>query len=659
MKTIKLETLTLSNFKGIEAKTIIFSERETVISGDNGTGKTTIFDAFTWLLFGKDSLGRSDTNFSIKTLELDGKPLHRLEHSVTGMLDVDGKPLKLQRTLREKWVKPRGSAEEVMQGHETSFYVNGVKLGTKKEYDTLISELITEEVFRMITNPFHFTSMSAEAQKEMLLNMSGGVSDSEIAEGNQDYAALLDKLSGRTLAQYNREIASRKKACKDALAVLPAQIETAEKVRPQAEDWADIEKQIKKKKKEIESIDAQLSDKSARAEAEVQRKVNLQKAIGVKRMALAKRENDIRLNAGAEANDAQQQLMRLDSEMSEATSILKKAQNSLNDTIKEISNTEALLKELRSEYRSISAEVIIYPEDAFVCPTCYRPLEVDDIEAKRREIEANFNKSKAERLKANQTTGRGLAENLSSLKAKKEIYEAEIDAADKNIDDLKSKIEQLKEYISHRAAPDTKKMVAEDAECISLHNEIEDMENQLAVEVAPTDADMLGLKDKKQVLLSELEQLYGRLSVRDTIARIDMEIEELDDKIKANNQALADAERDESIAQDFQKDKDRKLLDKINGMFDYVTFSFINEQINGGEKITCECLVDGVPYADVNSAGKINAGLDIINSICRTQGVSAPIFIDNAEGINQPIASLSQRVMLEVNDNKELKVTLK
>lgn len=659
MKTIKLETLTLSNFKGIEAKTIIFSERETVISGDNGTGKTTIFDAFTWLLFGKDSLGRSDTNFSIKTLGLDGKPLHRLEHSVTGMLDVDGKPLKLQRTLREKWVKPRGSAEEIMQGHETNFYVNGVKLGTKREYDTLISELITEEVFRMITNPFHFTSMSAEAQKEMLLNMSGGVSDNEIAEGNQDYAVFLDKLSGRTLEQYNREIASRKKACKDALAVLPAQIETAKKVRPQAEDWADIEKQIKKKKKEIESIDAQLSDKSARAEAEVQRKVNLQKAIGVKRMALAKRENDIRLNAGAEANDAQQQLMRLDSALSEWTSILRKTQYSLNDTIKEISNTEALLKELRSEYRSISAEVITYPEDAFVCPTCYRPLEVDDIEAKRQELEMNFNKSKAERLKANQTTGRGLAENLSSLKAKKERYEAEIATIDRSIEELSGKIEELKKYISQRTVPDTKKMVAEDAECISLHNEIEDMENQLAVEAAPADADMLGLKDKKQVLLSELEQLYGRLSVKGTIARIDREIAELDEKIKANNQALADAERDESIAQSFQKDKDRKLLDKVNSMFDYVTFSFINEQINGGEKITCECLVDGVPYADVNSAGKINAGLDIINAICRTQGVSAPIFIDNAEGINQPIASLSQRVMLEVSDNKELKVTHK
>lgn len=91
MRTIKLKSLSLINFKGVRSLNIGFSDAETLVAGDNGTGKTTVFDSFLWLLFGKDSTGRSDSNFNIKTLDADGKPILHLEHSVTGVLSVDGK----------------------------------------------------------------------------------------------------------------------------------------------------------------------------------------------------------------------------------------------------------------------------------------------------------------------------------------------------------------------------------------------------------------------------------------------------------------------------------------------------------------------------------------------------------------------------------------
>lgn len=69
MRTIKLKSLSLVNFKGIRSLNIGFSDAETLVAGENGTGKTTVFDSFLWLLFGKDSTGRSDSNFNIKTLD--------------------------------------------------------------------------------------------------------------------------------------------------------------------------------------------------------------------------------------------------------------------------------------------------------------------------------------------------------------------------------------------------------------------------------------------------------------------------------------------------------------------------------------------------------------------------------------------------------------
>lgn len=154
------------NFKGVRDFRIAFNDGITTVCGDNGTGKTTLYDAYLWLLFGKDSTGRSDgaNGFNVKTTGEDGKPIYRLEHSVTAVLEVDGKEIKLQRSLVEKWQKVNGTTDEVMKD-ETQYFINDVRTGTKKEYQAEISEIIPEDVFRMITNPYYFTSLSAETQK--------------------------------------------------------------------------------------------------------------------------------------------------------------------------------------------------------------------------------------------------------------------------------------------------------------------------------------------------------------------------------------------------------------------------------------------------------------------------------------------------------------
>ena len=117
---IELKKLELLNFKGIKEKTIEFG-RETNIFGRNETGKTTIFDSFTWLLFGKDSSNRSD--FNIKTIDKNGEFIHGLEHQVIGVLDVDGKEVILRRLLKENWVKKRGFAEAVFSGNTTEYFI--------------------------------------------------------------------------------------------------------------------------------------------------------------------------------------------------------------------------------------------------------------------------------------------------------------------------------------------------------------------------------------------------------------------------------------------------------------------------------------------------------------------------------------------------------
>lgn len=649
MREIKLKSLHLVNFKGVRNLEVVFNDKRTVISGDNGTGKTTIFDAFTWLLFGKDSTGRSDSNFNIKTIDpLTKKPILHLEHSVIGVISVDGKEMKLQRNYVEKWVKPRGTTEETLKNHETEFYLNDVKLATKKEYESEVAAILTEDIFRMITNPFYFISLKVDAQKELLFDMAGGISDDEVAAIKPEYIELLAQLSGRSLSQFSKEVAAKKKACNDVLAVIPSQIDTARRLMPESEDWEALEIELQKKKQRLTEIDNQITDKSKINEQENQRKLEIQRTIGEKRMSLVNRQNEIRASAGAERNEVLMKLKDLEYNHKSETRDLELNRSSLSNCESEIRRIEETLAVLRNEYRQINAETIQYPEGAFVCPTCKRQLEVDDIEAKQNELLANFNQNKAKRLKENKDKGFSLAELKNKKEAERDSILSKINESVDRIALIEREIEVQKVNIPE--APDVDAMIKDDPTCISLNNEIADLNNQLNIESKPVDVSELNFA--KSSLNDNIQELYKRLAKRDQIERTQKEIEELEEKRIQNNQAKADLEKWEFTAMSFQKDKDAKLIEKINSMFEVVSFSFVTEQLNGGEKLTCVCTVNGTPYPDVNTAGKVNAGLDIINAICRYNGVSAPIFIDNSESVNKIIPTVSQVINLVVSKDK-------
>ena len=317
MKKIILKSLALVNFKGVRDFSIAFNDGITTVCGDNGTGKTTLYDAYLWLLFGKDSTGRSDgaNGFNVKTTGEDGKPIYRLEHSVTAVLEVDGKEIKLQRSLVEKWQKVNGTTDEVMKD-ETQYLINDVRTGTKKEYQAEISEIIPEDVFRMITNPYYFTSLSAETQKDMLLEMVGNIDDEEVAATDPDFLALLDQINGTSLAKWTREIAAKKKSCNDALATIPASIETAQKLMPASENWAVLEKQLKEVQDRVKGIDAQIADKSALNDEAYKRKMALMKQQADKRIKLQDRENTICMEANAAHNKALSDIQQMENELS-------------------------------------------------------------------------------------------------------------------------------------------------------------------------------------------------------------------------------------------------------------------------------------------------------------------------------------------------------
>lgn len=647
-KEIFLKRMSILNIKGIRSLNINFDGQETVICGENGTGKTTILDAFLWLLFGKDSTNRADSNFNIKTLDADGKAILKQDHEVSATLIVNGNEVTLKRSYKEKWGV--GSNAGKLTNHFTEFYVNDVKLGTKKEYDAEVSAIIPEDVFRMVTNPLYFPNLPGETQKAMLMDMAGNVSDQDIAAIKPEFLELLSQLTGRTLAQCKKEIAAKKNAIKDEIAGIPGRVDEVNRAIPVVEDWKGLEAELKDKQTKLQDIDSQLIDKSKLSEAENNRKVGIQKQIGEKRLERSNIENKIRSEASDANNKARAAIVDFDYKINTLTSEIDRAHRDNSDIDRRIESINTQLNTLRAKYKEINAEQLNIPEGEFMCPTCKRPLEVADIEAKQNELHANFNQRKSERLQANQADGKGKATELKELQAKKDQNLVKISDLENQITTLKGQKQFQEENLP--AAQDANSIIQSDQSWINIGNQISDLENQMSVESTPVDNSEL--KEGKQVLMESIDALKKRLSKREIIENSHKRIAELEDILAKNNQALFDLERMEFIALDFQKAKDNELMSRINGMFQLVSFNFISEQLNGNEKLTCVCTVNGTPYPDVNNAGKINAGLDIINAICRSKGISAPIFIDNRESVNDLLPTISQVINLSVSRHKRL-----
>lgn len=654
MRTIILKSLSLVNFKGVRDFHIDFTDAVTCVCGDNGTGKTTLFDAYLWLLSGKDSAGRGDGNggFNVKTLDVNGKPIYRLEHSVTAVLEVDGREIKLQRSLVEKWVKQNGSTAETMKD-ETQYFINDVRCGTKKEYQAEISEIIPEDVFKMITNPYYFTSLPAELQRDMLFDIAGNISDDDVAAINPEFRALLDQAEGTTLAKLAREMAAKKKACNDALLTIPAQIETAEKLMPEPEQWDELEKELMEKKAGLQIIDNQIADKNAVNDTENERKRKISREIGDKKLALQKRQNALRLQAGKAHNEAMAELSDMESKLSTKERTIKAKRDEIAEISPRIDALENEIVALRGEFKAVATRLFVAPDPSVLCcPTCGEPLKGDNLQKTIDEIRGNFEQNKATLQKEIQDKGKRKAAQLESLKDAKTRLSGEIARLEDEKLEIAGQIELKKAHIP--AAQNADELISTDTECITLTNDIAELENQLNMEVKP--ADISELQEAKSTLTESIAELNRLLGKRDTIARCKKEIAELEEKRIANNQSKTDCERWETTYTNFIKAKDEMLTQRINGLFRIVSFSFVKEQKNGGEKITCFCTVNGTPYMDVNAAGKLNAGLDIINAICTAKGICAPIFIDNRESFNEIIPTVSQIINLRVTYDKSLTI---
>lgn len=663
MKTIRLKTLSMLNFKGIRRQEITFNtEGITTISGRNATGKSTVRDAFLWLMFDKNAAGEKD--FGIKTNDPQGNPIPQLPHEVSATLLVDGTELRLRKCLAEKWVKKAGATEKAFSGNTTEYYINDVpkKAG---EYNQHIANLCDETVFRTITNPAYLPSMKRDQLRPLLFQMAGEVTDADIAGDDRDLQGLLDLVTGKSIAELLEQTKAEKARIKHELDGLPARIDELQRTMPGAEDWDALASRITRCEEQIEGIDRQLEDAAKAVEAANARRVQMAQAIADKKMQRARLESDIRAKAMTDYNRQSRKQQELKSRHDNLGYAIANHRNTLANIEADICLLQAVmdrnndrLEELRQQWHDTNAETFTPDEHDLICPTCGRPLDDDDAVAKLDEMKARFNAAKAARLADNQKQGMAVKARIQQTLDDIAARNAEADRIKEEIASLTKEQQTIESDPLYTAAidkPDTGHAVLCSVEIDALDDEIRRMEASLPEAVRP--ADHTELKESRRRIANQLQELRDALSKKQHIDHINARIDELTARQRDLSQLLADREQVESWIDKFNKRKVELVEDKINALFALVKWKMYRPLINGGEEPVCIPMINGVDYRDANAAARMNAGLDIINAFCQHHGVHAPIFVDNAEGVNQLLPTASQMIRLVVTDEPQLTIT--
>jgi exonuclease SbcC len=642
MKKITLRSLTLRNFKKIESLTINFND-QTFIHGKNGIGKTTIADAYSWLLYGKNTSDQTD--FNVKTLDKNNSPIHKLEHEVQGVFITDEKEFKLSRVLLEKWTKKKGADVEEMTGHETKYFIDDVPTSAT-DFKKFVSELLDESFSKTITNPLYFNSrLKWNERREILSAMAGEITNDQILdaiqENGNDNFDLIELLNAETtLENEKKKIAVKKRELKDKIEVIPARLDELNRMKPEEKDFDAIESEIVYKKNALKAIDDQIEnqqkgvqDQQTKISEAQKKKFELENKI-----ESIKQQNKIDFESSLFADKSR--LTQIEAELKELSREAETRSDKVEKNKSEIERINALNEILRADFAKVNASSFEIVENSTCCPTCKQSLpnanEIED------ELKSNFNRDKLKKLEDIRATGKKNNDEIKALETENETLLSEVPQLWTKKETLQIEEKSIREKLNVKFEE-------------TITPEWESLLKQISEIQIPElkSVDVSELRDKKSEIEKEIESKNLELLSKYEIEKHDARKNELNEEKRVLSQELANLEKIEMQIDRFNKAKIELIEARVNSKFELVKFKMFETQLNGGESQACECLVDGVPFNDLNTASRINAGLDIINALQKHFEILAPVFIDGRESITDIIPTQCQIVSLIVDPTKE------
>lgn len=671
---ITIKEMIVRNFKGISNFELVAKGNNLDVRGDNGTGKTSLYDAFLWCLFGKNSQDQSDTKFDWKPLDQDGNERHRLETFVNVEFDIDGVAKVFSRTITEKWTKKRGSIVDTFDGHTTAYHIDGLKV-TQKDYKAEIEALGGESLFQMLTKVNYFAEvMKSDDRRKILLEMAGDVSESDVIASNKELAKLPDILDGKSVEERTALVKQAMKQVNKDIKELPGRIDEAQRSLP---DLQELDKQ------ELATRKLALQADLARAQEEL----SIAKSPAAMSDLVAKRAELKTKFANEERAYIQTETDKYADEVGELQKHYDKCMDEIQELGVDIFNLKEKLKhidakkdsrkhtikilegrndELRDMFNQDKLEVFPdFDEHKLSCPVCGRQYD----ESKLAEIKANYDKELSDYNKAK-------AERMAEYKARGKGNKAKIIECQDEIAELEKEEAAFTHALeSHNALLDyktgEKREILAEMECqknrfvyfhntergLELRNQYDKLERQIEALERGEQANVIELQAKIDSILAEINDVNDLLYRFELHAKQQERVDELIAKEQSLGLKFGELEQQLMVLEEYVRTKVSLLTETINSQFRIVKFKLFDTAINGGLIECCEPTVGGANYSTgLNNAARINAGLDIINALMSHYDLHLPLFVDNAESVNELIEVDTQVITLSVSQDKKLTV---
>ncbi len=652
---MKLKKLKLENFQGIKSLELELNGNNASIYGTNGSGKTTIYNALTWLLFDKASTG--EKGFSPKTKDENGEDIHYRNNRVDGTFALDdGSIISFTKDFHEKWTKKRGSNAEEFTGNETDYYIDGVP-ASKTEYDKRLAGICTVEMAQILTQPEHFPeAMPWQSRRKILLEACGDITEFDVINSSDKLKEITSFLikpgtNGQfySVEDYQKIAAAKKKEINGQLEQIPARIDEAAKAMPDITGIEENEVKAKiatlqKEKDIIAEEKANIGQSDVEQEGRRQiAEINTAIAEGWASFSEAKSDG---LAAGRE------HISRKNSHLQEVTDQQQETRISI----------ERLLKD-REELARIRAGIVeqykTYKDNEWtgetVCQTCGQDLPAESVE----ETKAKFNlhkSSEMERLRAEieKKCSRPMIEDL----------DRSIEAGRQEMAKLNEKIEEIKQDIANskeKIKPQEQASYEDTNEYTAYTAKIDEIRAKMESGSADTSESKRALQAKIDGLQERIGAEQQKLLMLQATEQQIKRIEQLEADEKRLSKEYDELSKGLYLCDEFIKAKVSLLMENINKKFQSVQFRLFKMQINGGLQEDCEVMIPTpnglVPYSTANNAARINAGLEIIDTLARHWGVTMPVFVDNAESVVKLKEIESQVIRLVVSEpDKTLRI---
>ena len=641
MTEIKITSLELNNFKCHQYLKLDFHGGNASIYGDNASGKTSVYDALTWLLFGKDSRGNGEKNIEIKPLDERGEVKdHDAQTAVEAVLDVNGEELILRRTYREIWATKRGSSTATFDGNTSEYYVNGVPC-KKNAFQDKVNELVSEDNFRLLTSVSHFADgISWQKRREELFKIAGVMEDAQILETSEQFAPLVESMGKLSLEDYKKKLLSERKKFQGAKTDIPARISECQKVIDdiRALDFAAAKAEVDVLNHKKESVSAQLLaiDNDG---AQVEKRLEIRTV----QLELTELEGENKAYRSVQSGTVVN-IDQLRYELSMLNRKLGHLRNHVANETSYIASCEKNISRSRDQWISTSSETFT----GGTCLSCGQALPADKLQKAKDSFEARKQKRLAE-----------IEDGANSYKAAKEQAEDRLERGKEEVQLMEHEIRQKEKEIADAMANTTiiRDMDGYAERKAEIESRIQKLTGELADMVGNVSKVKAQLRDEISTIQEQISEQQRIIAKEGMLEYSRKRVEELREDARNAAECLEAIEKMLFLMDEYSRYKTRFVEESINSRFRIARFRLFREQANGGVEDRCDVVYEGIPYISVNNGMKINLGIDIINTMSEAYGVRVPLFVDNAESVTNLENSDSQIIRLVVSEfDKELRV---